>query len=205
MNQTQQTTLSSLAAIFFISGFSALIYQICWQRLLFTGFGIDLTSITVIVSVFMAGLGIGAFFGGRIADRFNSNIILIFCLVEFGIGLFGFLSSFLIHTLQDLFIHANLGILAVVTFFLLVIPTFLMGTTLPLLTSFFNHFIENIGQSIGMLYFYNTLGAAFGALATGFILFNYITLSETIYLAATLNLIISVLVFILCGGTKYEK
>lgn len=172
MNQTQQTTLSSLAAIFFISGFSALIYQICWQRLLFTGFGIDLTSITVIVSVFMAGLGIGAFFGGRIADRFNSNIILIFCLVEFGIGLFGFLSSFLIHTLQDLFIHANLGILAVVTFFLLVIPTFLMGTTLPLLTSFFNHFIENIGQSIGMLYFYNTLGAAFGALATGFILFN---------------------------------
>ena len=205
MNQTQQTTLSSLAAIFFISGFSALIYQICWQRLLFTGFGIDLTSITVIVSVFMAGLGIGAFFGGRIADRFNSNIILIFCLVEFGIGLFGFLSSFLIHTLQDLFIHANLGILAVVTFFLLVIPTFLMGTTLPLLTSFFNHFIENIGKSIGMLYFYNTLGAAFGALATGFILFNYITLSETIYLAATLNLIISVLVFILCGGTKYEK
>ena len=71
MNQTQQAMLSSLAGIFFISGFSALIYQICWQRLLFTGFGIDLTSITVIVSVFMAGLGIGAFFGGRIADRFT--------------------------------------------------------------------------------------------------------------------------------------
>lgn len=148
MNQTQQTMLSSLAAIFFISGFSALIYQICWQRLLFTGFGIDLTSITVIVSVFMAGLGIGAFFGGRIADKFNSNIIIIFCLVELGIGVFGFFSSFLIHTVQNLFIHANLGLLAVVTFILLIFPTFLMGMTLPLLTSFFNHFIENIGKSI---------------------------------------------------------
>lgn len=205
MNQIQQKMLSSLAAIFFISGFSALVYQVCWQRLLFTGFGVDLTSITVIVSVFMAGLGIGAFFGGRIADRFSSNIILIFCLVELGIGLFGFLSYFLIHTLQDLFIHTNLEILAVVTFILLIFPTFLMGTTLPLLTSFFNNFIENIGQSIGMLYFYNTLGAAFGALSTGFVLFNYLTLSETIYLAAILNVTISVLVFILYGRKKYEK
>ncbi|AXY58036.1 MFS transporter [Acinetobacter chinensis] len=205
MNQTQQTMLSSLAAIFFISGFSALIYQICWQRLLFTGFGIDLTSITVIVSVFMAGLGIGAFFGGRIADKFNSNIIIIFCLVELGIGMFGFFSSFLIHTVQNLFIHANLGLLAVVTFILLIFPTFLMGMTLPLLTSFFNHFIENIGKSIGMLYFYNTLGAAFGSLATGFILFNYMTLSEAIYLAAILNVTISVLVFSLYGRKKYEK
>lgn len=205
MNQIQQKMLSSLAAIFFISGFSALVYQVCWQRLLFTGFGVDLTSITVIVSVFMAGLGIGAFFGGRIADRFSSNIIVIFCLVELGIGLFGFLSYFLIHTLQDLFIHTNLEILAVVTFILLIFPTFLMGTTLPLLTSFFNNFIENIGQSIGMLYFYNTLGAAFGALSTGFVLFNYLTLSETIYLAAILNVTISILVFILYGRKKYEK
>lgn len=205
MNQTQQAMLSSLAGIFFISGFSALIYQICWQRLLFTGFGIDLTSITVIVSVFMAGLGIGAFFGGRIADRFNSNIIIIFCLAELAIGLFGFLSYFLINTVQNLFIHTNLGILTIVTFILLILPTFLMGMTLPLLTSFFNHFIKNIGQSIGMLYFYNTLGAAFGALATGFILFNYITLSKTIYLAATLNVMISILVFILYGRKKYEK
>ena len=86
MNQNQKNMLASLAAIFFISGLSALIYQVCWQRLLFTGFGVDLTSITVIVSVFMAGLGIGAFFGGRIADKFSKNIIILFCLIEFGIG-----------------------------------------------------------------------------------------------------------------------
>ncbi|RZG88403.1 hypothetical protein EXE10_02380 [Acinetobacter sp. WCHAc060033] len=199
MNQTQQKMLFNLAAIFFISGLSALIYQVCWQRLLFTGFGVDLTSITVIVSVFMAGLGIGAFFGGRIADKFSKNIIILFCLIEFGIGCFGLLSHHLILNLQDMLIHANLVMTALGSFILLLFPTFLMGTTLPLLTSFFNQHIQNIGDSIGQLYFYNTLGAAFGALATGFILFNHFTLSHTIYVAAMLNLGISFLVFIAYG------
>ncbi len=199
MNKIQQNMLSSLAAIFFISGLSALIYQVCWQRLLFTGFGVDLTSITVIVSVFMAGLGIGAFFGGRIADKFPQNIIVIFCLIEFGIGCFGLFSHTAIKNLQEILIHANLMVTALGSFILLLFPTFLMGTTLPLLTSFFNQHIQNIGDSIGQLYFFNTLGAAFGALATGFILFNQFTLSHTIYIAAMLNLGISFLVFIAYG------
>lgn len=199
MSQIQQKILSNLAAIFFVSGLSALIYQVCWQRLLFTGFGVDLTSITVIVSVFMTGLGIGAFFGGRIADKFSKNIINLFCLIEFGIGCFGLLSHRLILNLQDMLIHANLVMTALGSFILLLFPTFLMGTTLPLLTSFFNQYIQNIGNSIGQLYFYNTLGAAFGALASGFILFNHFTLSHTIYIAAMLNLGISFLVFIVYG------
>lgn len=199
MNQEQQSQLANLAAIFFISGFSALIYQVSWQRLLFTGFGVDLTSITLIISVFMMGLGIGAFFGGRIADKFSQKIILIFCLVELFIGLFGLVSYYLILGLQSVLIQASLPILSVFTFLLLLLPTFLMGLTLPLLTGYFNQFIDNIGQSIGTLYFYNTLGAAMGALATGFILFNYLTLSQTIQLAAIFNIVISGLIFMLYG------
>lgn len=167
--------LSGLAAIFFISGFSALIYQVCWQRLLFTGFGVDLTSITVIVSVFMAGLGVGAYFGGRIADKFSARLLIIFCLVELGIGCFGFISASLIHLMQDALIQSGLLILTVAIFLFLILPTFLMGATLPILTSFFNRYIANVGESIGTLYFYNTFGAAMGALTTGFILFNYFT------------------------------
>lgn len=201
----QQKKLSNLSLIFFISGLSALIYQICWQRLLFTGFGVDLTSITVIVSVFMAGLGIGAFFGGRIADKFSNHIILIFCLIEFGIGAFGLISHDAITILQRILIQANIFQTAVGNFSLLLFPTFLMGTTLPLLTTFFNKYIENIGDSIGRLYFFNTLGAALGALMTGFLLFNYFTLSQTIYIAATLNLTISVVIFIAYGVKKIEK
>ena len=206
MNLSQQKKmLSNLAGIFFISGFSALIYQVCWQRLLFTGFGVDLTSITVIVSVFMAGLGIGAFFGGRIADKFPYKIILIFSLIELGIGCFGLFSQKFILGLQEVLIHSNVWNTALGTFILLLFPTFLMGTTLPLLTSFFNQYIKNIGDSIGRLYFFNTLGAALGALATGFVLFNYLMLSQTIYLAASLNIIISLVVFIAYGRKKYEE
>ena len=200
MNTNNSVMLKRLTAIFFISGFSALIYQVCWQRMLFTGFGVDLTSITMIVSVFMAGLGIGAFFGGRIADWFPNKIITIFCLIEMGIGLFGLISYSMIMGLQHTLIHANTFLLGIATFLLLLFPTFLMGATLPLLTSYFNQFITNIGESIGTLYFYNTLGAALGALATGFVLFNYLTRSQSTYLAASLNIFISILIFVLFGG-----
>lgn len=205
MIKKTEEMLSGLAAIFFISGFSALIYQVCWQRLLFTGFGVDLTSITVIVSVFMAGLGVGAYFGGRIADKFSQKLLLIFCFVELGIGCFGYASASLIHFMQDIFIQSNLLTLTCVTFLLLIFPTFLMGATLPILTSFFNRYIANVGESIGTLYFYNTLGAAIGALSTGFILFNYLTLSQTIYLAASLNIAISMIIFLTYGRDSYEK
>lgn len=205
MKKNTQEMLSGLAAIFFISGFSALIYQVCWQRLLFTGFGVDLTSITVIVSVFMAGLGVGAYFGGRIADKFSTRLLIIFCLIEFGIGCFGFLSANLILLVQDALVQSGLVILTFATFLLLIFPTFLMGATLPILTSFFNGYIANVGESIGTLYFYNTLGAAMGALTTGFILFNYLTLSQTIYLAASLNIAISMIIFFIYRSKNHDK
>ena len=191
--------LANLVGLFFISGFSALIYQVSWQRLLFTGFGVDLTSITVIISIFMLGLGIGAFFGGRIADRFPKKIILLFCCIELLIGIFGFMSYSAIHWLQEIMIHSSMFIMIFGVFLLLLIPTFLMGSTLPLLTAFFNKHIGNIGESIGQLYFYNTLGAAMGALSTGFILFNFLTISQTLMLAASLNILIALSIFMLYG------
>lgn len=203
MIETQRELISTLAAIFFISGFSALIYQVCWQRLLFTGFGVDLTSVTIIISIFMVGLGMGAFYGGRMADKFKENTIFIFCLIELLIGVFGFFSSKLIILLQDHFVYSSILKISFLNFILLLFPTFLMGSTLPLLTSFFNRFLNNVGESIGVLYFYNTLGAGFGALGTGFIFFNYIGLSETIYIAATLNMIVAISGFIIYG--KYNE
>ena len=203
MIETQRELISTLAAIFFISGFSALIYQVCWQRLLFTGFGVDLTSVTIVISIFMVGLGMGAFYGGRMADKFKENTIFIFCLIELLIGVFGFFSSKLILLLQDHFVYSSILKISFLNFILLLFPTFLMGSTLPLLTSFFNRFLNNVGESIGVLYFYNTLGAGFGALGTGFIFFNYIGLSETIYIAATLNVIVAISGFIIYG--KYNE
>lgn len=58
-----------LLGSFFISGCSALIYQVCWQRALYGVIGVDIDSITIIVSVFMLGIGMGGMAGGWLADR----------------------------------------------------------------------------------------------------------------------------------------
>ncbi|EHK90122.1 fused MFS/spermidine synthase [Aggregatibacter actinomycetemcomitans] len=189
----------TVKSVFFMSGFAALIYQIAWQRMLFTAFGVDLESITVIIAVFMAGLGIGAYFGGRIADKFPKQIILLFALTEIGIGTFGFSSPTLINLTQALFLHSALLTVAFSNFVLLLFPTFLMGSTLPLLTQYLNQHFDNIGNNIGWLYFTNTLGAAFACITTGFILFNYFTITQVIYLAAIINYLVATVIFLKYG------
>lgn len=186
----------TIKIVFFMSGIAALIYQIAWQRMLFTAFGVDLESITIIIAVFMAGLGIGAYYGGRIADYLPDYIILLFALIEVGIGTFGFMSPFLIEFVKELFLHADIVTVAFANFILLLFPTFLMGTTLPLLTQYLNKYINNVGDNIGWLYFTNTLGAASACLLTGFLLFNYFTLIEVIYFSVAINYTIAVIIFI---------
>ena len=55
-----------VSIVFFISGIAALIYQIAWQRLLTVHYGVGAISITLIVSVYMSGLGVGALAGGAL-------------------------------------------------------------------------------------------------------------------------------------------
>ena len=186
----------TVKTVFFMSGFAALIYQIAWQRMLFTAFGVDLESITIIIAVFMAGLGIGAYFGGRIADKFPKHIILLFALTEIGIGIFGFASPTLIELTKNLFLHSSIITSAFSNFVLLLFPTFLMGSTLPLLTQYLNQHFDNIGNNIGWLYFTNTLGAAFACITTGFFLFNYLTITQVIYLAAIINCLVATIIFL---------
>lgn len=188
--------------IFFISGFSALIYQIAWQRMLFQAFGVDLESVTIIIAVFMAGLGIGGYCGGRIADKFSTKILFIFALAELGIGLFGLMSPTLIHWVRDLVLLSSTPVIALANFALLLFPTFLMGSTLPLLTSYLNQLSSNTGENIGWLYFTNTIGAAVSCLMMGFVFFYFIGLYQVIYLAGFINIVIAILVFLLYVSDK---
>ena len=193
-------SLKTIKAVFFLSGIAALIYQIAWQRMLSTAFGVDLESVTIIISVFMAGLGVGAYYGGRIADRFPNHIIQFFALTEIGIGTFGIASPFLIEFVKEVFLHSNVLTVALANFVLLLFPTFLMGSTLPLLTQHLNKYVNNVGNNIGWLYFTNTLGAATACILTGLVLFNYLTLTQVIYLAGVINYIVAIVVFIKYGS-----
>src|ERR1043165_8810346 len=115
--------LRALALPFFLSGVAALAYQVCWQRLLFIALGSDIDSITIIVSTFMLGLGVGSLLGGQMADRYPDRILILFAAAEAGIGAFGVLSPHLIAGLGELVIHQGPATTAVANFTLLLIPT----------------------------------------------------------------------------------
>lgn len=183
-----------LVSLFALSGIAALIYQICWQRLLFAAFGVDIESITIIVSAFMLGLGIGALLGGAIADRFPASILHLFIGVEIGIGIFGLCSPSLIQWVASALVMAGHLEIGIANFGLMLLPTTLMGATLPMLVVHLHKSHQNVGLSVGQLYLFNTFGAAFGSFLVGFIFFKYLTLNQTIYLAATFNFLVAFLV-----------
>lgn len=178
-----------LIAIFSLSGFSAILYQIVWQRLMFAVFGIDIESVTIIVTVFMLGLGIGGGLGGLLADARRHYCIVFFFMAEFFIGLFGVFSYQLIMSMHS---SADFMITVFKVFALLLIPTMLMGMTLPLLSVALIDRGRLVAHAVGKLYYFNTLGAAAGCFLAGFFLFKYYGLQGVIYLSATINFSISV-------------
>jgi len=75
--------------LFFLSGFPALIYQIVWQRTLFAIYGVNVESVTIVVSAFMLGLGIGSFAGVYLTRNPRVPRLLLFCAVEIGTAAYG--------------------------------------------------------------------------------------------------------------------
>lgn len=179
-----------LLSTFFASGCAALIYQLVWQRYLFAGLGVDMDSVTIVVATFMLGIGLGGALGGYLADRHPTKRIVIYALAELTLGLIGLASpwllSFLPHGQQ---LGWGYGTVTAFAMLALLIPTAIMGTTLPLLTVEFDDTYANVGVSVGMLYGANTFGAAFGAWLTSHVLFMSFGLQMSAYTAASMNLI----------------
>ncbi len=204
----RQITLSTSAThlvlytLFFCSGCSALIYQVMWQRMLFTVFGVDLESVTIIVSVFMFGMGIGGLYGGYISDKLPKHLLNLYIIIEIGIAIFGFASPALINILGNSLFSSNKLMTAASSFIILAIPTILMGATFPILVTHVNTYNHNVGRSVGSLYFANTLGGAAGAYLSGFILLYIFTLPASINHAALLNLIIAATAFLMFRRNK---
>lgn len=177
----------AINVIFFCSGVPALIYQLVWQRSLFSIYGINIESVTVVVTAFMLGLGIGSFLGGRFS-RLRMPLLLAFALVELGICAFGFFSLHLFHAVGKATLLLSAPMTALVTFLLVLLPTTLMGATLPLLTAYLVRHKGNVGQSVGTLYFVNTLGSAAACFMVAFFIMRWLGQQGAVSLAAGLNL-----------------
>jgi predicted membrane-bound spermidine synthase len=185
----------TLYALFFCSGCSALIYQVMWQRMLFTAFGVDMTSVTIIVSVFMFGLGLGGVIGGQIADAMPNRLLMLYIIIELLIVAFGLASPHLINSQGGALFTNSLIMTGIISYFILAIPTLLMGATFPVLVTHVNKITRNIGESVGGLYFANTLGGAMGAFMSGFVLLHTLDLTGAIKTAAMINLAVAFCAF----------
>jgi len=192
--------------LFFFSGTAALVYQTAWQRILALGSGVGIYSVAMIVGAFMAGLGIGSHVAGAWSIRLTPRrALLSFAAVEIGIGLFGAFSTVFLYDLlyaRAAWLYAAPWRAGVAHFLTLLVPTGLMGMSLPLLVRAVVRDAASASRTIGNLYGVNVLGAATGALLTPWVLVRLLGVSGAVWVAAGANLAVGLSALLLLGTTS---
>lgn len=190
-NRGERLVYGLALAIFLVSGFAALLYQVIWQRMLGMFSGVDMYSVTIIVAAYMAGLGCGSLAGGHLADRLSRRAnLLLFAGSELGIAVFALASKALYYDtlyLQFSGLARSPAMLTFTLFVSLLWPTFLMGMSLPLLARALTREITLAAGTVGALYGVNTLGAAAGSLLTNLVLMRRYSFATSLQLGAALN------------------
>ena len=193
---------------FFISGITALVYEIIWTRQLTLVFGHTVYSVSIVLAAFMAGLGFGSYVWGHMIDRAvaekkrETPPLLVYGRVEILIFATSAVLSLVFSEFHVFYawMHRWLpespalinALKAVLAFLLIFIPTTFMGATLPIISKYYVTDNTRLGTQIGYLYSINTLGAAVGCLLTGFLFISLFGVLQTALLASCANLIIGI-------------
>jgi spermidine synthase len=199
---------------FLLSGISGLIYENVWTRMLSYVFGGTTLAVSTVLTAFLGGLALGSYLGGRYIDHVKKPL-LAYAVLELAIGIYGLLvptlfsDAFLApiwQTVVQMFENVQF-ISYLVRFFisilLLAIPTILMGATLPILSRYLTNVRTDMAAfNVGALYTINTVGAIFGCFLGGFVFLPYFGVSNTVYIAAFLNLILASAVIFLANSNQ---
>lgn len=194
-----------LLLLFAGTGFSALTLQVVWQRVISLHAGVDLFSITTVVSAFLAGLGLGSLLGGVLADRLGPRrSLLAFAASNAAIGVFAWFSVWLFYDLYRSSVASVDGVLSAFAFNfgLLIVPTTLMGLSLPLAARGLVERIDEAAPMVGRLYAANTIGAGLGAGIGGWFLLGNLGFLGTVRFAGLLNLGAATLILTLWRTTS---
>ena len=162
---------------FFLSGFSGLLYEVLWLRMLILIFGSTTLAVSTVLTSFMGGLALGSYIFGRLMDN-RKRPLITYSVLEGIIGLYALLIPWLFTLLIPIYrflwehLHLNFYGFTLMQFLLvsvvLVIPTTCMGATLPILSKWAVQQEQHLGVTIGRLYALNTFGAVFGTALSGF-------------------------------------
>jgi spermidine synthase len=183
--------------VFGMSGFAGMVYQLGWTRALVLSIGSSTYSFSIILTTFLASLGLGSIlykrlFAHRLPQLRDLAMLQIFIscsalLVTLGIGRLPLLKLSTLPVLGTSFAKVAAFDTAVVLL-LLLLPTLALGLTFPLVTHLYTARLDELGKRLGEAYAANTTGAIAGSFLGGFVLLPLIGLQHSIELAACLNL-----------------
>ncbi|MGH8120088.1 MAG: fused MFS/spermidine synthase, partial [Gammaproteobacteria bacterium] len=197
MNNNHGFIYKCCLVIFFLSGASALIYEVLWFRLASLVFGNSVWGAALVLSGFMAGLALGSYLVARNGSRVTRPMFF-YAVMEITIGCAGLLVVVILPGLQETFallfrslldqlLLLNLLRLFLV-FIILLLPTMVMGATLPIMVKSLVTLDRDFGKVLGSLYGINTLGAVAGVLVCEYLLINILGIRNSASLAAAINL-----------------
>lgn len=194
-------TFKLVAACFFLSGATGLIYEVLWARMLGLVFGATTLAVSTVLAAFMGGLAIGSGLAGRRGAAVKRPI-RAYGLIEIGIALYALAVPFLFTFVDNLYAiiwqQFRPGFFAfslwrfLLSCVMLLVPTALMGATLPLLSAALLRSNGPRSTSITRLYTRNLAGAICGSIVAGFLLLPTFGVRATIYIAALINILIGI-------------
>ncbi len=185
--------------VYLLSGFAALVYEVVWSRLLGLHMGHTVAAVSTVLGAFMGGLAIGAALGGVYAPRLSRvRALVAYAALEAAIAATALVLPIALASLRPLLAWAyadgHSGLLFPLVrlgtaLVLVAIPAVAMGATLPIAVRWFVRGSTPPGHQVGLLYAGNTLGAAVGAFAAGFLLIPALGLHGTTLIAVAMNLL----------------
>ena len=194
-------SLKLISFCFILSGATGLIYEVLWARMLGLVFGATTLAVSTVLAAFMGGLALGSALAGRLAPRIRKPLST-YGLMEIGIAIYALLVPLLFRLVDQVYVliwqRMHPGYFAfsmwrfVLSVLVLLVPTTLMGATLPVLAVALVRSSVKDSNSITRLYACNLVGAILGTLAAGFVLLPLVGVRTTIAVAALLNVLVGV-------------
>jgi len=194
----RRSTFAGILVCFFLSGAAGLVYQVAWGKALGLIFGHTIYTIATVLAVFMGGLALGSVWLGRWSES-KTKPVALYGWIELGVAATGALSLAGLAGVQALYLAAYHAVAGSATALValrfagaagvLLVPTFLMGGTLPILVRGLTRSSAELGARISRLYWVNTAGAVVGALLAGFLLLPALGLRLTAAAAVALNVV----------------
>jgi spermidine synthase len=190
----------SLLTIFFLSGISSLIYEICWVRQATLTFGVSIYAYSAVLTAYMGGMAIGGYLIGKRADR-TAQPLRLFAWLQVGLAGLGLLAPFALDGLTTLYaavahqFNPGLTVLTVLrlgmSLLALAPPAVCIGATLPVMSRAYARHSGRVGRDVGGLYAANTLGSVLGCVLTAIFLIRLLGLRETVLLASAISLLVA--------------